>query len=172
MRQHVHDIGPLAVSELQSVGSGICAAVSHLHDKGYIHRDIKPDNFVWRDERRDSFLMIDFGIAKKSGEDVSARPMDTFTRLNEFVGPVFFSSPELIEYARDKDHPVNYRSDIFQVGKVLWFLGTGRTATGIPSRKDCPAGGKLRDLVMSMIDDDPDSRPQSMAEVQAAIDAL
>jgi eukaryotic-like serine/threonine-protein kinase len=172
MRQHVQDIGPLAVPELQSVMRGVCTAVSHLHDKGYIHRDIKPDNFVWRDDRRDSLLMIDFGIAKKFGEDVSARPMDTFTRLNEFVGPVFFSSPELIEYARDKEHPVSYRSDIFQVGKLLWFLGTGKTAAGIPSRRECPAGGKLRDLVMSMIDDDPDARPQSVAEIQTAVDAL
>ena len=116
--------------------------------------------------------MIDFGIAKRLGEDVSARPMDTFTQVKEFVGPVFFSSPELIEYATNKRHQVDTRSDIFQVGKLLWFLGTGKISAGVPSKKECPAGGKLRDVVLQMIDDDPDSRLQTMAEVQAAASAI
>ena len=114
-------------------------------------------------------MMIDFGISKRQGEDVSGRPMDTFTRVTEFVGPVFFSSPELIEYSKDKSYPVDYRSDIFQLGKVFWYLATGKVSAGIPSKKECPADGKLRDLVLHMIDDDPDERPQSVAQVRDEI---
>jgi eukaryotic-like serine/threonine-protein kinase len=172
MRQHVERCGPLLLDKLQLVTPGICAAVSHLHEKGFIHRDIKPDNFVWRDDRQNELLMIDFGIAKRQMEDVSGRPMDTFTQVTEFVGPVFFSSPELIEYARNKKHPVDYRSDIFQVGKLLWYLATAKISAGIPSRRECPAGGKLRSLVIDMIDDDPASRPQSLAEVETFMAAL
>lgn len=172
MRQHVEDAGPLTLAQLKSITYGMCAAVEHLHTNGFIHRDIKPDNFVWRGAANTAPLMIDFGIAKRQGEDVSGRPMDTFTRVTEFVGPVFFSSPELIEYAKDKSYPVDYRSDIFQLGKVLWYLGTGKVSAGSPSRKECPAGGKLRELVLEMIDDDPDCRPQKLSEVQAAMNAV
>lgn len=172
MRQHIEAKGPMNIETLKRVGSGIARAASHLHSKGFIHRDIKPDNFVWRDEREVEPLMIDFGIAKKQGEDVSGRPMDTFTQVTEFVGPVFFSSPELIQYARNKAHPVDYRSDIFQIGKVLWYLGTGKISAGIPSKRDCPADGRLRELVVAMIDDDPESRPQSLQEVEGALSAV
>jgi serine/threonine protein kinase len=172
MRRHVESIGALSVPKLQQLATGLCSAISHLHDVGYIHRDIKPDNFVWRDDKRSELVMIDFGIAKKLGEDVSARPMDTFTQINEFVGPVFFSSPELIEYSRNKAHPVDHRSDIFQAGKLVWYLATGQISAGIPSRKACPADGRLRDIVISMIDDDPDNRPQTMDEVLAALLAI
>lgn len=57
---------------------------------------------------------------------------------SESEGSVFFSSPELIEYATDKTYPVDYRSDIFQLGKVLWYLDTGRF------RLSFPRGGSAR----------------------------
>lgn len=172
MRQHVEENGPLSIALLKSITFGMCAAIEHVHDKGFIHRDIKPENFVWRNANRTAPMMIDFGIAKRQGEDVSGRPMDTFTQVTEFVGPVFFSSPELIAYSKDKTQPVDYRSDIFQLGKVFWYLGTGKVTAGVPARKDCPANGHLRELVLSMIDDDPDCRVQALSEVRDAIDAI
>jgi len=172
LRQHVEENGPLSLQQMKSITFGLCSALEHLHLKSFIHRDIKPDNFVWRGVANTAPMMIDFGIAKRRGEDVSSRPMDTFTRVTEFVGPVFFSSPELIEYAKNKAHPVDYRSDIFQLGKVLWYLATGKVSAGVPSRKECPAQGKLRDLVLHMIDDDPDERPQALADVRSAMNAV
>lgn len=172
MRQHVEREGPLDLDGLKKAASDIFAAVAHLHAAGFIHRDIKPDNFVWKTGANPALLMIDFGIAKRFGEDVSARPMDTFTQVREFVGPVFFSSPELIEYAANKMHPVDHRSDIFQVGKLLWFLATGKISAGIPSKRDCPAGGRLRDLIVRMIDDDPESRPQDISLLPDLVKAV
>jgi len=172
MRQHVEESGPLTVAQLKSITFGMSTAIEHLHSKGFIHRDLKPDNFVWRTAPHTAPMMIDFGIAKRHGEDVSARPMDSFTKVSEFVGPVFFSSPELIEYSKNKAHPVDFRSDIFQLGKVLWYLGTAKISAGVPSRRECPANGKLRELVLAMIDDEPSSRPQSLAEVRDAMNAL
>jgi len=172
MRQHVENHGALPLPVLKGMVPGLCSAIEHLHEKGFIHRDIKPENFVWRDAASKQPLMIDFGIAKRQGEDVSGRPMDAFTQVSEFVGPVFFSSPELIEYSRDKQHPVDYRSDIFQLGKLLWYLGTGKISAGIPSRRECPAGGKFREVVLNMIDDDPEGRPQSLADVRAMMNGV
>lgn len=172
MRQYVDETGPLSIQELKGITFGLCSAIEHLHENGFIHRDIKPENFVWRTIPNTAPMMIDFGIAKRQGEDVSARPMDTFTRVTEFVGPVFFSSPELIEYSKDKSYPVDFRSDIFQLGKVFWYLATKKVSAGVPSRKECPANGRLRDLVLHMIDDDPDERPQTLSAVRDAMKAV
>lgn len=164
MRQHIDQYGALDLPRLKKAASDICAALNALHAQGFIHRDVKPENFVWRLDGS-ALLMIDFGIAKRQGEDVSGRPMDNLTLHREFVGPAQYSSPELIQYAARKDHPVDLRSDIFQMAKVIWFLATGKTTTGIPSSRDCPAGGKVRAIIMDMLHDDPADRIQTVDEV-------
>jgi len=134
LRRHVEAQGALAKEQLIDVLQQMAAALEHLHGAGFIHRDVKPENFVWETTRAERVLMIDFGIAKRIGEDVSARPLDNFTRTSEFVGPVFFSSPELIAYGRDKTVRVDQRSDIFQLAKVAWFLATGTISVSPPLR--------------------------------------
>src|ERR1039457_6043908 len=172
MREHVDSRGPIEPAMLKQVALQMCSAVEHLHSKGFIHRDIKPENFVWAENSRTEVLMIDLGIAKRIDEDVSGRPMDMITRTLEFVGPLFFSSPELIAYAKDKSVTVDERSDIFQLGKTLWFLGTGQISAGVPSRALCPMNGKLRDIVLATVDDDPDYRPQTIADLREKVNAL
>lgn len=166
LRTDVQTDGPLPKNQLLSVAMDICDALSHLHSKRIVHRDVKPDNFVWFG---DHIRMIDFGIAKLIGEDVSARPLDQFTKDQEFVGPVFFSSPELIAYAEDKTHVVDHRSDLFQFGKVLWFIATGKISAGIPSLRQCPFGGELHRLVAALLCDDPQDRPADAATVRAEL---
>ena len=165
LRRHVHESGVLPADQLIASAIQMTEALQHVHDQGIIHRDLKPDNFVWDGEESGSLLMIDFGIAKRLNEDVSARPLDQFTQHLEFVGPVFFSSPELIAYSRDKACPVDHRSDLFQFGKTLWFLATGQISAGVPSARVCPYGGRLHSLVLEMLNDDPDDRPNSAAEI-------
>lgn len=165
LRRHVQTVGVLTPAQLKQVSTDMCLAMGEIHGKGIIHRDLKPDNFVWADDGQDSVLMIDFGIAKLMEEDVSGRPLDQFTRTMEFVGPVFFSSPELIAYASDKTTVVDHRSDIFQFAKTLWFLATGRITAGIPSKSDCPFDGALHAIVMECLPDDPEDRLQNAVEV-------
>ncbi|HBJ83240.1 MAG TPA: hypothetical protein DDZ88_05070 [Verrucomicrobiales bacterium] len=166
LRETVFGQGKIAPDLLKIIAGQMCLAVAHLHEHGFIHRDIKPDNFVWGEIGQfKEVMMIDLGIAKRMGEDVSGRPLDQFTRSMEFVGPVFYSSPELIEYARDKSVIVDERSDIFQLGKTLWFLATSKISAGIPSRTNCPFGGKFADLIMETIQDDPAARPPSAHEL-------
>lgn len=80
LRDHVRQHGSLSISQLKSVGTDMCAAISHIHSHQIVHRDIKPDNFVWDGSSTARVKMIDFGIAKYLGEDISARPLDEFTR--------------------------------------------------------------------------------------------
>jgi serine/threonine-protein kinase len=164
-QDHVRSHGPIDFGKLVWIGSEMCDALDYLHAQNIIHRDIKPANFVWDINDNRHVKMIDLGIAKYIGEDVSARPLDEFTQHLEFVGPAFYSSPELIAYANNKAHPVTIQSDLFQLGRVLWFLGTGKISAGVPSKKDCPAGGKFRELIINLVDDDPESRIASAAEV-------
>jgi serine/threonine-protein kinase len=165
MREHVDYNGSIKPDALKKVGIQMCSAVEYLHSKNFIHRDIKPDNFVWAEGSAGDVLMIDLGIAKRIGEDVSSRPMDMITRTLDFVGPVFFSSPELIAYAKDKETVVDHRSDIFQLGKTFWYLATGQISAGVPSRALCPMGGRFRELVLEMVDDDPNCRFQTISSL-------
>jgi serine/threonine-protein kinase len=166
LERYIEEAGPLSLELVIKIGVQMCEALDHFHSKGFIHRDIKPANFVWaKNEEKSNIKMIDFGIGKRTGEDVAGRPFDNFTQLKEFVGPVFFSSPELIAYSQDitKKYPVDNRSDIFQLGKVFWYLATAKVSAGVPSKKGCP---ELYNLVMDMIQDDPDERIQTAKEVK------
>jgi serine/threonine protein kinase len=147
----------------------MCEALEHLHLKKLIHRDVKPDNFVWRNTSDYRIMMIDFGIAKRVGQDVSARPMDNFTFDNEQVGPVHFFSPELIAYGRNKKTLVDHRSDLFQLGKIIWFFATNNIPAGIISVKRDPTNGPLHAIVTEMLAEDPNDRPSSAREVKERI---
>ena len=165
LREYIQHAGPLDRDRLVPILSQILVAIKHVHDAGFIHRDVKPANFVFEENSKADIIMIDFGIAKRTEEDVSGRPLDNFTKHMEFVGPVFVSSPELIAYASDKSVDVDHRSDLFQFGKVAWFLATGRISAGVPSKKACPFDGRLWELVMALLADDPSDRPPSANEV-------
>ncbi len=164
---------PLGVETSVRVCRQICQALEHIHEKEIIHRDLKPANIVWRDDDdRENAFLIDFGIAKFVGEDVSGRKMDKFTQQNEFVGPANFSSPELLAYARNKSHPVDQRSDLFQLGLILWFLATNQVLAGVPSRKRDPSNGEIHALVMDLIGEDPDDRVQTAVEVELRLNEI
>jgi len=172
LRNHVRDRGPLERATLIRVATQVCDGLDHVHERGIIHRDLKPENIVWDPFQRDSIKMIDFGIAKRVGEDTSGRPLDQFTREEEFVGPAFFASPELIAYGDDKSHAVDHRSDLFQFGRVLWFLATGRVSGGIPSARERPSLAAVRDLVMELLPDDPAERLENAATLKERLRSL
>lgn len=169
LREEVEESAPLTVPELRKAVHEIGQAIQHVHEAGFIHRDLKPANFVLRRGRGSEAMMIDFGLAKRLAEDVSARPLDDFTEQMEFVGPVFYASPELLAYARNKKTVVDARSDIFQFGKVAWFLATGDVLAGIPSVRRDPTKGALRGVIMEILAEDPVDRPQSALDATTSL---
>ncbi|NVJ27772.1 protein kinase [Myxococcus sp. AM011] len=170
-REVIHKLGVIQGNEFCDVALEMAGAISHLHDAGFIHRDIKPENFV-RKAHGKGAMMIDFGIAKRVGENVAGRPLDKFTQITEFVGPANFSSPELLAYARDKTRLVDHRSDMFQFGKLLWFVATGDVSAGIPSKRRDPFGGALHSLVLDLLQDEPDERLDDMGKVVTHLQGL
>lgn len=117
--------GPPHVLEALSFASHLLSALAAAHEKGLVHRDIKPDNIFlcsMTDGRR--FLkLLDFGVVRvMPGSDaVQPMPYDLRTNTGVVVGTPRYVSPE---GARGED--VDPRADLYSVGLVLYAMLVGR----------------------------------------------
>jgi serine/threonine protein kinase len=112
--------GPLQESEVCRIGRGVAEALSEAHEQGIVHRDIKPDNIIVRDQR---VKVLDFGIAKRVGvESIASNDPTAFvTQQGMIVGTVHYMSPE-----QALGKPLDARTDLFSLGIVLYQAATGR----------------------------------------------
>lgn len=94
----------------------ICAAVAEAHNAGIIHRDLKPKNILFRAELKP--VVADFGLAM----DLNAL-LDRPTETGEAVGPGDYTAPELEGGPIEDPQP---SSDVYSLGKLLYFLLSGR----------------------------------------------
>jgi serine/threonine protein kinase len=110
--------GELRLSEILDVGIQVCEALSAAHRAGIIHRDIKPENIVLRP---DGYVkVLDFGLAKLNRPSI-ASPAD-LARTGEgvIIGTPAYMSPEQIG-----NETVDYRTDLWSLGVILFELLTG-----------------------------------------------
>jgi serine/threonine protein kinase len=117
---------PRAVSITRQVASALGAA----HDKGIIHRDVKPENiFIVRRGDKDFVKVVDFGISKAmkpaepEDEDGTRRPGSSprLTQTGMVLGTPLYMSPEQARGEDDLDH----RIDIYALGIILYEMLTG-----------------------------------------------
>jgi serine/threonine protein kinase len=126
--------GPLPPGEAAEIAAQIAEGLSAAHQKGFVHRDVKPENVILA---RPSFpRILDFGLAKRNagmvGVSVSEEEATQSAFLTEpgiIAGTVGYMSPEQVRGER-----VDGRSDIFSLGVVLWEMLTGHR----PFRGDSP----------------------------------
>lgn len=101
----------------------VCHAVQHAHQKGIIHRDIKPTNvMVTLHDDTPVVKVIDFGVAKAIAQRLTEKTL--FTRFSQMVGTPLYMSPEQTHIS---GLDVDTRSDIYSLGVLLYELLTGTT---------------------------------------------
>ena len=117
------DTSNLTTRERLGLFRAICSAVQHAHQKGIIHRDIKPTNvLVTLRDGKPVPKVIDFGVAKATEHRLTERTL--FTEFHQFVGTPEYMSPEQAEMS---GLDVDTRSDIYSLGVLLYELLTGTT---------------------------------------------
>ena len=168
--------------EIATIIKQACDALSHAHEFGVIHRDMKPGNIVLL-ERNGRIVgkVVDFGLAKLQGE------MQLLTRAGQALGSPLYMSPE-----QCMGLPLSNRSDIYSLGVVAYEMITGvppflgesirdvmaahcdANVKPIPIARYCPklkAANQLNDVIGKALATDPDARYSTAFEFKRAVQA-
>jgi len=153
----------------------ICEAVAHAHSLKIIHRDLKPENVM---VSADGVLkLMDFGIAKVIDQQ------QQMTMTGTILGSPAHMAPELLE-----GHELDFRSDIFSMGTILYWLSVGKLPfTGQnphqviklivegsypdPQQVNPVIGADLSRIIRRALDHDPASRFQTVSAMQTELHA-
>ena len=157
------DGNPRPVAFALRVIREIATALDYAHKKGFVHRDVKPDNILLRDDG--SSALTDFGIAR------ALDPAARMTQTGAVVGTPHYMSPE-----QARGRSIDGRSDLYSLGIVLYEMLVGRVpyeaedslAVGImhisqPVPELPDALGHLQPLISRMLAKQPEERWQDGA---------
>ncbi len=138
----------LPVNEQISLLIEVCRALEHAHQKGIIHRDVKPSNvLVTMKDGLSQVKVIDFGVAKALHESLLTTSAET--RVAHIVGTPLYMSPE-----QASGEGIDTRTDVYGLGAMLYELLAGTTPFA-----DAGSDSKNRAALMQAIMEEPPLRP-------------
>lgn len=141
----------------------VCQAVQHAHQKGVIHRDIKPTNVLVAEyDSRPVPKVIDFGVAKATAARLTQQTM--FTEFGQVVGTMEYMSPE---QAKLNQLDVDTRSDVYALGVLLYVLLTGSTPFGQQRLQEAAFDEMLR-----IIREEEPPKPSTRLSSSAALPSI
>ncbi len=140
-----------SISEAIAFCTKIARILQHAHQRGVVHRDLKPGN-IMIDAEGEPHLM-DFGLARRDAGDVS------MTLDGQILGTPAFMSPE---QARGEGHNADPCSDLYSLGVIMFRLLTG----------ELPFRGNIRMLIHQMINEDAPSPRKLNAQIPLDLETI
>ena len=135
------DLGA-SVETIVRLFAKICRAMQYAHQKGIIHRDIKPDNILI--DQHGEPRILDFGLAKPTSLSDDGEQPRTLTMQGDFLGTLAYASPE---QASGNQNAIDIRTDVYSLGVVLYELLTAHFPY--------PIQGQLADILVSIREQAP-----------------
>jgi serine/threonine protein kinase len=129
LRDRLISGGPFGMEEALKILGQVSAALDYAHRMEIVHRDIKPENILFSEGLA---VVADFGIAQA----VAQADRVTLTRTGYPVGTLGYMSPEQAAGRTDLD----YRTDVFSLGAVVYEMLVGETPDGWPAPEDSRLG--------------------------------
>jgi serine/threonine protein kinase len=162
----------LSEEEILQITRDVAAALHFAHAKGFIHRDVKPDNVMFREDN--SAVLTDFGIARKQNANTQ------MTRAGQTVGTPKYMSPQQLQ-----GRAVDGRSDIYSLGIMFYemlvkqtpyqdedFMALAMKHLQAPIPKLPQKFARYQKLFERMVAKEPEKRFQSGEEVVRLIDQI
>jgi serine/threonine-protein kinase len=175
--------GPLSIDETVALARSLATALAHAHERGIVHRDVKPENIIY--DATNAPLVADLGLAKHfSTATPGASQSVALSKTGEFRGTPGYMAPEQAAESRD----AGPEADVFSIGAILYEALAGVPAFGGESvmallenvaagrfrpvtalRRDAPPG--LVHVIETALAPDPAVRFPDAGALLAALDA-
>jgi non-specific serine/threonine protein kinase/serine/threonine-protein kinase len=133
------EVHRLSTNERLKIMGEVCEAVHHAHQRGLIHRDLKPGNILVDETGQPKIL--DFGVARVTDRDAHAT---SYTDVGQLIGTLAYMSPEQV---LADPLGLDTRSDVYALGVILYELLAGKLPYDI--------GHKLHEALRAIQEEDP-----------------
>ncbi len=168
LKEYIEKNGSLVWKTVVAIAVQILRALQHAHDRGIVHRDVKPQNIIILDNG--TIKVTDFGIARFARTE-------TQTITDKAIGSVHYMSPE-----QARGDATDEKADIYSVGVILYEMLTGKlpfeadsavsvaimqlqSKPKLPSEIDPTIPRGLEQIIMHAMQKDPERRYHSAAEM-------